>query len=570
MSFDLTNSKHNPGEVLFDYMKSTRYGCGLANADINIPSILGTANTNMLGYCNEQISFTNNAGSAATIDRFQINGYLSTFNSCMDNIDKICRNSATFFTFDGKLGQFSAVPNRAYLATELANAFVLNDDNIISKITISSTELYNTLNKVTVAFADQNRKDQTNTVIVETPSGDRNTGEPDNNLEYRAELVNNNVHAKQLGNIDLNQSREGMVVNLVTDFSGLQIDAGAVVKLTNTDYGFTNKLFRVMNNKELFGEDGMITCELLLLEYDPAAYAVAATTESDEEDDPIDIPPLPPIPPIIPPIVWKNLFLAVPQKSTTGSGTGAKFTVFKSLSTAQANANIAGSYSFVFATTQGSGHAVGDVITIDGGQLGGITVTNDCSGRVASVSSGQITSVDTITGNAMVYQGNIWGGTVMTDQIANLGVGTQIEDQPAKNGSLSNANTLTNIFTPRELDFTTSIDGIEPGEYSFVATATPLGAMPSSGTANYSLAANVVLRNPDGTGTSIAFGSQRDNEPGIPPIIQAVKKITIPAGTVSGNVVLQGRNTLTTNSAGEVGFTHMKYDFIKINKGDIF
>ena len=230
MSFDLTNSKHNPGEVLFDYLKSDRYGCGLANADINITSILGTANTNMLGYCNEQIDFTNNAGSAATIDRFQINGYLSTFNSCMDNVDKICRNSATYFTFDGKLGQFSAVPNRAYLASELAAAFVLNDDNIVSKITITSTELYNTLNSVTVAFADQNRKDQTNTVISETPGSDRNTGEPDNNLEYRAELVNNNIHARQLGNIDLNQSREGMVVNLVGDYSCLQIDAGAVVK----------------------------------------------------------------------------------------------------------------------------------------------------------------------------------------------------------------------------------------------------------------------------------------------------------------------------------------------------
>ena len=569
MSFDLTNSKHNPGEVLFDYMKSTRYGCGLANADINIPSILGTANTNMLGYCNEQISFTNNAGSAATIDRFQINGYLSTFNSCMDNIDKICRNSATFFTFDGKLGQFSAVPNRAYLASELAAAFVLNDDNIISKITISSTELYNTLNSVTVAFADQNRKDQTNTVIVETASSDRNTGEPDNNLEYRAELVNNNVHAKQLGNIDLNQSREGMVVNLVTDFSGLQIDAGAVVKLTNTDYGFSDKLFRVMNNKELFGEDGMITCELLLLEYDPAAYAVAATTESDEEDDPIDIPPLPPIPPIIPPIVWRNIFVGVTQDATTGTGTGAIFTIVKK---ANANTSLAGTYSFVFPSTVGSGHSVGDVITIDGGQLGGVTVTNNCTFRVASVTGGGgIDTVDTILGAALVYDAFTWGGTVMTDQLANLSVGAQIEDQPASNLAFANANTTVNIFTPRELDFTTSFDGIEPGDYSLVASGTPIGALPSGATtANYTIGANVILRFADGTGTSINTGNNRDNEPGIPPIIQAVRKITIPPGTTSGNIVLQGRNTLAPNAGGQVGFTNLKYDLVKISKGDIF
>jgi len=568
MSFDLTNSMHNPGEVLFDYMTNTRYGAGLANADINIPSILGTANTQMKGYCNEQINFTNNAGSAATIDRFQINGYLSTFKSCMDNIDAICRNSATFFTFDGKLGQFSAIPNRAYLASELAAAFVLNDDNIVSKISITSTELYNTLNKVTVAFADQNRKDQTNTVIVETPSGDRNTGEPDNNLEYRAVLVNNNVHAKQLGNIDLNQSRESMVVNLVTDYSGLQIDAGAVVKLNNTDYGFTNKLFRVMKNKELFTQTGMITCELLLLEYDPAAYTVAAVTESADEDDPIDIPPLPPIPPIIPPIVWKNIFINVDQDATTGSGTGAKFTIVKK---PNANTSVAGTYSFVFATTKGTGHAVGDVITIDGGQLGGITVTNNCTFRVASVTSGGINSVDTIQGAALVYDALIWGSTIMTDQIANLSVGTQIEDQPASVLSFSNANSVSNFFTPRELDFTTSLDGIEPGDYSLVASASPIGALPSGATtANYTLGANVVLRFADGTGSFINTGTARDNEPGIPPLIQAVRKITIPAGTTSGNIVLEGRNTLAPNSGGQVGFNNLKYDFIKISKGDIF
>ena len=569
MSFDLTNSKHNPGEVLFDYLKSDRYGCGLANADINITSILGTANTNMLGYCNEQIDFTNNAGSAATIDRFQINGYLSTFNSCMDNVDKICRNSATYFTFDGKLGQFSAVPNRAYLASELAAAFVLNDDNIVSKITITSTELYNTLNSVTVAFADQNRKDQTNTVISETPGSDRNTGEPDNNLEYRAELVNNNIHARQLGNIDLNQSREGMVVNLVGDYSCLQIDAGAVVKLNNTDYGFSDKLFRVMMNKELFTENGMITCELLLLEYDPSAYTVAAVTESEEEDDPIDIPPLPPLPPIIPPIVWRNIFVGVTQDATTGTGTGAIFTIVKK---ANANTSLAGTYSFVFPSTVGSGHSVGDVITIDGGQLGGVTVTNNCTFRVASVTGGGgIDTVDTILGAALVYDAFTWGNTVMTDQLANLSVGAQIEDQPASNLAFANANTTVNIFTPRELDFTSSLDGIEPGEYSLVASGTPIGALPSGATtANYTIGANVVLRFADGTGSFINTGNNRDNEPGIPPIIQAVRKITIPAGTTSGNIVLEGRNTLAPNAGGQVGFTNLKYDLVKISKGDIF
>jgi hypothetical protein len=568
MSFDLSNSKHNPGEVLFDYLKSTRYGCGLANADIDITSILGTANTQMKGYCDEQISYTPNTGGSSTIDRYQINGYLSTFKSCMDNVDSICRNSATFFTFDGKQGKFSAVPNRAYLASELTNAFVLNDDNIISKISITSTELYNTLNSITVTFADQNRKDQTNTVEIETPAGERNTGEPDNNFEYRAELVNNNIHARQLGNIDLNQSREGMVVNLVGDYSCLQIDAGDVVKLTNTDYGFSDKLFRVMKNKELFGEDGMITCELLLLEYDADAYVVATVVESDEEDDSTDIPALPPIPPIIPPIVWQNFYFAIDQDATTGTGTGSKYTIIKS---PNANTSLAGTYSFVYSSTVGSGHSIGDVITIDGGKLGGVTVTNNLTFRVASVTGGGgVDTVDTITGNAFVLDPQTYGSSIMTGQLANLSLGAQIEDQPASQTSFSNANTVANLFTPRELDFSESLDGIEPGDYSFFASAAPIGAMPGGGTANYSLRGNVNLKFPDGSGTTQEFGTDRDNDPGIPTAITAVRKITIPAGTVSANVVLKGRNTLTTNASGQVGFNSIKYDMVRLNKGDIF
>ena len=562
MTFDLTNSMHKPGEVLFDYMTNTRYGAGLANADIDITSILGTANTQMKGYCDEQITYTPNTGGSSTIDRYQINGYLSTYNTCMDNIDDICRNAGTYFTFDGKQGKFKAIPNRPYSTTELSNAFQLNDDNLIGKIAITSTELYNTLNKVTVSFADQNRKDQTNTVVVETPSGDRNTGEPDNNLEYRLPLVNNNIHAQQLGNLDLNQSRKGMVVTTVGDFSCLQIDAGDVVKLSNSDYGFTDKLFRVMKNKELLGQDGMISCELLLLEYDASVYTEPTVTESEEEDDPIDIPVIPPIPPIIPPIVFKNIIANVSSKSVTGTGTSCVCTVFKSLPN---------TYTTVFVSSSTPDFVIGDTVTLSGANLGGIDTIHDCTFTVDAVSSGLITNpVGNISGTALVYDPDKWGGQIPTAPLANLAVGTQIEDQPAANLAFSNTDVVKDIFTPRELDFKLSLDGLEPGDYSFVATGTPIGAIPASGVANFSLRANVVLEDVQGGFTATEFGSTINNSAEIPTNMLAVQKLTIPADLSTGNVVLRGKNTMDTNSGGQIGFTNLKYDWIRINKGDIF
>ena len=43
-TFELTNSLKNPGDVLYDYLTSTRYGAGLSNAQLDVNSITGTSN----------------------------------------------------------------------------------------------------------------------------------------------------------------------------------------------------------------------------------------------------------------------------------------------------------------------------------------------------------------------------------------------------------------------------------------------------------------------------------------------------------------------------------------------
>ena len=569
MTFDITNSKHNPGEVLFDYLKSSRYGAGLANADIDITSILGTANTNMLGYCDEQITYTPNTGGSTTIDRFQINGYLSTFDSCMDNIDKICKNSSTFFTFDGKQGKFKAVPNRPYSTSELSAAFVLNDDNIVSKISISSTELYQQLNSITVEFADQNRKDQTNTIVVSTPSGDRNTGEPDNDLDYRAELVNNNVHAEQLGNIDLNQSRKGMVVECTCDFSGLQIDAGDVVKLTNSDYGFTDKLFRVMKNTEQLSQEGMILCNLLLLEYDATIYTEATVTESADEDDPIEIPVLPPIPPIIPPGVLTNFFFNVTQTSTTGSGSNGNFIV-------RANTSYPFAYEEVFVTNGGTGYANADVITVTGNTLRGRTPLNDLTFRVAGVDgSGTIPQVlngtQNVTGNAAL-RANVanFGGQIDKNAIAQFGAGGQVDTAPAANTNLTaNTAVFANVAPTVPID----VANIENGKYTVLTNATPLGQLPGTGVADYGIrfGIDVNFANNETINNFVSNGQSYENFNHIPTVINSQGEFEVTDDMVSANIRLEGFNTLADvgGVAGTVGFTNMKYDMLRINKGEL-
>tara|TARA_R100001460_G_scaffold38649_1_gene73178 strand:+ start:11864 stop:13969 length:2106 start_codon:yes stop_codon:yes gene_type:complete len=297
MTFKMKNTLSNPGDVLYDYLTSSRYGAGLSNDQIDVTSITGTANTAMKGYSAEQVTYRTFGNVSTTHDRYEINGMLSTFDPCATNIDKICQAAGTFFSFNVKEGKFKAIPNRELSTAEKANCLVYNDDNIVSKIDISSTELYALYNGVEVEFADNTRKDQTNTVLVETPGSDRNPNEPDNILNYKLDMINDNMRAERLANIDLNQSRVGTVIQFVSDFSGIQSDVGDVIKVTNDLYGWTDKLFRVMRVTEQQDDTGMVTAQISAIEYSDGYYVETTVTETTPPAN-IDIPKLPVIGPI--------------------------------------------------------------------------------------------------------------------------------------------------------------------------------------------------------------------------------------------------------------------------------
>lgn len=278
ITFDINNSLNNPANVLLDYLGNSRYGANVSNTDINTDSF-----NSWITYSNELVNYIDTSNVTQQHTRYQIDGALSTFNTCKQNIDKICQAGGAFFTYNAKQGQFGVVVNRAATVAEQANAFILNDDNIVSKIQISSTDLYSLFNQIEIEYASVNQKDQTDIYFAECNVNIRNPNEPDNKLQYRLDMVNDRSRVAQLANIDLNQSRLSTVVNLTADFSAMQIDVGDVVKLTVPLYGYNNKLFRVMRTTENENEEGMITVDLVLLEYDDDVYDDLLTQE--------DLPP---------------------------------------------------------------------------------------------------------------------------------------------------------------------------------------------------------------------------------------------------------------------------------------
>ena len=296
MTFDLRNSLRSPGNVMLDYMTNDRYGAGIANTLIDIDSFNGAGTDSVGGYSDESFSFTQYPSTGATRPRYEIHGTLGTFDDVQTNMDKIMMACGSFLTFDGKQGKYKGIPNKIY--PDQANCFIANDDNIISPISIQNTDLYQMYNQVEVEYFDEDRRDQRNTVFVEIASADRNTGEPDNKLSYSMEMVNNKPQVSTLANIDLNQTRLDKVITFTGDHSFLQVDVGDVIKITNSTYGFTDKLFRAMRIKEIENDDTTLSCEVIGLEYSDDVYGnLSVTTDAPFAN--ISIPTIPIIGPII-------------------------------------------------------------------------------------------------------------------------------------------------------------------------------------------------------------------------------------------------------------------------------
>jgi len=271
ISYDFNNSLNNPANVLLDYLKNDRYGCGLTDDDLDLASF-----DDMYDYANTQVAYTTSAGGSSTHSQWQINGGLSTFQPNLTNIDQICQNSATFFTYNAKEGKYKVVPNRAATSAELANAFVFNDNNITSSISVTEPDLYTTYNKADVEYSNGEAKDQTDNAFLEVPldggipnfpSFNRIAAEPINTLSTRLFLTNDKARATNLGNIDLKQGRVGRTVEFEANHTALTVDVGDVVKITSPRHGFNEELYRVMRVSEVDNGDGIITTKIVAMFY---------------------------------------------------------------------------------------------------------------------------------------------------------------------------------------------------------------------------------------------------------------------------------------------------------------
>jgi hypothetical protein len=290
MTFHLKNTITNPAAVLADYMTSDRYGANIDYATINSSALAAFES-----YCNEQGPYKplgwESGDPIVTQKRYEINGLINTNRGCKENIDTILLNSGAWISYDVALGQWRVIPkaplpgttwsgaNQTGTPTDPSPQILFSDDNITSGIQISSTRLDNLYNFADMNFFDRYNKDQRGYHRIDLPTEDRNFNEPDNGLSLTLDLTNNNIQAERLANLELKQSRDDLIITFTAGHYGLQAQAGDVISVYNTLYGWcepsfpNGKYFRVLSTSERDSGDGVLTQEITALEFNSDVYS---------------------------------------------------------------------------------------------------------------------------------------------------------------------------------------------------------------------------------------------------------------------------------------------------------
>ena len=257
-----------PGDVWYDYMTNTVYGAAVSSQFVSSASV-----TALNAYSDELITYTPAGGGSASIARYRFNGVLDTGQTALSNIDLMMNCCDSWQSYQVATGLWTVVVNKAISPT-----FSFDDTNIISDITVSELDLTQMVNQIEARFIDYGNRDQPGYVNLQTPSGLLLPNEPVNKFTISYDLINSSVTAQYLANRVLEQNRLDLIVSFSTNYTGIQVNAGDVVTVTNSYYGWTNQQFRVMQVKEVSLPDGSLGASFQMMQYDPNVYATSSIT----------------------------------------------------------------------------------------------------------------------------------------------------------------------------------------------------------------------------------------------------------------------------------------------------
>lgn len=271
--FQVTNSRYAPGDCFYDYLTNNVYGAAIDASQIDTTSL-----TDLNTYCAGSFSYTNSSGGTSTQARFRFDGVLDTSKSIMDNLQDMASSCDCLIKYNEILGLWGVIVQTPTYSVVMD----LNDSNMVSAIQITPLDIAASYNVVECKFPDSSAQDSFNSATFDLNQIDPSLlfpNEPVNKQSISLPLVNNSVRSQYIATRLLKAGREDLQLSVNINFQGIQLEAGDIVSVTNANYGWTAKPFRVMKITEDFASDGSVTAKLLLTEFNSSIYDDSSITQ---------------------------------------------------------------------------------------------------------------------------------------------------------------------------------------------------------------------------------------------------------------------------------------------------
>lgn len=147
---------------------------------------------------------------------------------------------------------------------------------------VTPIDLAGSYNVIECKFPDKSNQDAFNSVTFDLATIAPSLlypNEPVNKMSVALPLVNDNVRSQYIANRLLKSAREDLQLQAQINYVGIQLQAGDVVTVTNSNYQWVAKLFRINKVVETYTDDGSITAKLTLSEFNPTVYDDVSITQ---------------------------------------------------------------------------------------------------------------------------------------------------------------------------------------------------------------------------------------------------------------------------------------------------
>ena len=262
----------NPAWCLLDYLTDTRYGKGIATADIDLHSFYDAS-----VICETQVE---PYSGASNINIFDCNAVLDTSKKIIENVRTLLRGCRGYLPYTG--GKYKLI-----IETTGTASITLTEDDIIGGFNLNSENKNDKFNRVIVSFVNPERNSQVDEVQF-PPIDDSGLVSADQHatmktadggflLEGRFDFqtITSPYQAEEMAEIILRRSREALKLDINVSGDGYDLAIGDIVNITHASLGFSAKAFRVLAVS--FNED--YTIGLSLVEYQASHYTWATKTQ---------------------------------------------------------------------------------------------------------------------------------------------------------------------------------------------------------------------------------------------------------------------------------------------------